>query len=191
MKRALYFLLTGMLALCLSACGSGESTTVDGGGLLPVENSVREVTEEALPDDTCEPSSAESETSTAPEEEADIVEQTAFDVSVNGRIFSATFADNPGAQAFRKLLAGSAITLEMSDYAGLEKVGPLGQSLPTSDSQTTTQAGDIVLYQGDQIVIFYGSNSWSYTTLGHIDDLTGWEDALGIGDVTVTFSMEG
>ena len=87
MKRALYFLLTGMLALCLSACGSGESTTVDGGGLLPVENSVREVTEEALPDDTCEPSSAESETSTAPEEEADIVEQTAFDVSVNGRIF--------------------------------------------------------------------------------------------------------
>lgn len=189
MKRALYFLLTGMLALCLSACGSGESSTADGGGLPPADNSVQEAIEEALPDDTCEPSSAENETSTAPEEEADIVEQTAFDVTVGGRIFSATFADNPGAQAFGQLLAGGAITLEMSDYAGFEKVGPLGRSLPANDSQTTTQAGDIVLYQGDQIVIFYGSNSWSYTRLGKIDDLTGWAQALGSDSVSVTFSL--
>ena len=53
-----------------------------------------------------------------------------------------------------------------------------------------TQAGDIVLYNANQIVIFYGSNSWSYTRLGHIDDLTGWEEALGSEDVTVTFSLE-
>ena len=70
-----------------------------------------------------------------------------------------------------------------------EKVGPLGRSLPASDSQTTTQAGDIVLYQSNQIVLFYGSNSWNYTRLGSIDDLTGWEDALGSGDVTVTLSL--
>ena len=55
------------------------------------------------------------------------------------------------------------VTLEMDDYSGFEKVGPLGTSLPASNSQTTTQAGDIVLYQGNQIVMFYGSNSWSYT----------------------------
>ena len=78
----------------------------------------------------------------------------------------------------------------MSDYSGFEKVGSLGTSLPASNSQTTTQAGDIVLYNGNQIVVFYGSNSWSYTRLGHIDDLTGWEDALGSGDVTVIFSLE-
>ena len=71
--------------------------------------------------------------------------------------------------------------VQMSDYSGFEKVGPLGTSLPASNSQTTTQAGDIVLYNGNQIVIFYGSNSWSYTRLGHIDDLTGWEEALGSG----------
>ena len=57
------------------------------------------------------------------------------------------------------------------------------------NSQTVTQAGDIVLYNGNQIVIFYGSNSWSYTRLGKIDDLTGWKRALGSGDVTVTFSV--
>lgn len=77
----------------------------------------------------------------------------------------------------------------MSDYAGFEKVGSLGRSLPTSNSQTTTQSGDIVLYNGDQIVIFYASNSWSYTRLGKIDDLTGWEEALGSNDVIVTFSI--
>ncbi len=78
----------------------------------------------------------------------------------------------------------------MSDYSGFEKVGALGTSLPSENSQTTTQAGDIVLYQGNQIVMFYGSNSWSYTRLGHIEDPTGWEEALGSGDVTVTFSLE-
>ena len=83
------------------------------------------------------------------------------------------------------------LTIQMSDYGGFEKVGSLGQSLPTGNSQTTTQAGDIVLYQGNQVVIFYGSNSWSYTRLGKIDDLTGWEEALGGGDITVTFSLQG
>lgn len=77
----------------------------------------------------------------------------------------------------------------MSDYSGFEKVGSLGTSLPASNSQTTTQAGDFVLYNGNQIVVFYGSNSWSYTRLGYIDNLTGWEEALGNGDVMVTFSL--
>lgn len=77
----------------------------------------------------------------------------------------------------------------MHDYAGFEKAGPLGTNLPTSNVQTTTHAGDIVLYQGNQIVIFYGSNSWSYTRLGKIDDLSGWEDALGSENVIVTFSL--
>lgn len=78
----------------------------------------------------------------------------------------------------------------MSDYAGFEKVGSLGQSLPTENSRITARSGDIVLYQGNQIVMFYGSNSWSYTRLGKIDDLAGWQEALGNGDVTVTLSMQ-
>lgn len=77
----------------------------------------------------------------------------------------------------------------MSDYSGFEKVGPLGRSLTTDNHQTTTSAGDIVLYSGDQIVMFYGSNSWSYTRIGKIDDLSGWEEALGSGSITAVFTI--
>lgn len=69
-------------------------------------------------------------------------------------------------------------------------MGPLGSELPTQDAPITTEPGDVVLYQGNQIVIFYGTNSWSYTPLAHVIDLTGWEDALGTGDVAVTLSLE-
>ena len=125
--------------------------------------------------------------------ETESVEDTArkMKIEVNGSTFTATLADNAAADALVDWVEEGPVTLELSDYAGFEKVGPLGRSLPAPDSQTTTHAGDIVLYQGDQIVLFYGSNSWSYTRLGHIDDLTGWEDALGGGDVTVTLSLEG
>ena len=82
------------------------------------------------------------------------------------------------------------VTIQMSVYAGFEKVGALGTSLPAEDRQITAQAGDIVLYNGNQIVLFYGANSWSYTKLGRIDDLSGWEEALGGGDITVSFSVE-
>lgn len=124
-------------------------------------------------------------------EEESIMQQNTFSVTVGGKTFSAVFAENAGAQALKELLAGGDLTISMSDYAGFEKVGSLGRSLPTENSQTTTQAGDIVLYQGNQIVIFYGSNSWSYTRLGKIENLTGWQEALGSGDVTVTFSLKG
>ena len=112
-------------------------------------------------------------------------------VHVNGQNFTATLEENAAADALVDMMEQGPVTIQMSDYSGFEKVGPLGTSLPTSNQQTTTQAGDIVLYQGNQIVIFYGSNSWSYTRLGHIDDLSGWEEALGTGDVTVTFSLGG
>lgn len=112
-------------------------------------------------------------------------------VEVGGKHFTATLEDNKAAETLAEMMQEDPVTIQMSDHGGFEKVGDLGTDLPTSNRQTTTQAGDIVLYQGNQIVMFYGSNSWSYTRLGHIDDLTGWEEALGSGDVTVTLSMEG
>ena len=113
-----------------------------------------------------------------------------MDVRVGGSTFTATLEENEAVDALVEMMEQAPVTIQMRDYSGFEKVGPLGTSLPTSNRQITTQTGDIVLYQGDQIVMFYGSNSWSYTRLGRIEDLTGWEEALGSGDVTVTFSLE-
>jgi cystine transport system substrate-binding protein len=122
------------------------------------------------------------------EREEDMVRK--MNVQIGNAVFTATLEKNDAVSAFVEMLQENPVVLKMNDYSGFEKVGSLGKSLPASNSQTTTNAGDIVLYNENQIVIFYGSNSWSYTRLGHIDDLTGWEEALGSGDVTVTFSLE-
>lgn len=139
----------------------------------------------------CSTASHPSPTSTiSPEPKEDTTVDThTFYLTVEGVTFPATFADNQGAEALADLLTDGPLTLSLEDYGGFEKVGSLGQSLPTSNTHITTQSGDIVLYQGNQIVLFYGSNAWSYTRLGQVTDLTGWQEALGHGDVTVTFSL--
>ena len=111
-------------------------------------------------------------------------------MQVGNSSFTVTLENNSAANALADMLREKPLVIQMSDYSGFEKVGSLGKRLPTSNSQTTTNAGDIVLYNGNQIVIFYGSNTWSYTRLGKIDDLSGLEEALGSGDVTVIFSMK-
>ena len=100
--------------------------------------------------------------------------------------------DNESVEALRELCQNGPLTIQMSMYGGFEQVGSIGQSLPRNDSQTTTQSGDIVLYSGDQIVVFYGSNSWAYTRLGHVTDKSDEEMAqlLGNGDVTITVEMK-
>lgn len=79
----------------------------------------------------------------------------------------------------------------MSDYGNMEKVGLIGKDLPVNDEDITTKAGDLILYQGNSLVIYYDKNSWNFTRLGKIDGVTGQEllDAFGDGDVTVTFSL--
>jgi hypothetical protein len=117
--------------------------------------------------------------------------QTKIDVTINGNTQTATLSDNVATEAFRELLGDGAITIRMSDYGGFEKVGALPQSLPTANEQITTVAGDIMLYQGNNIVMFYGSNSWSYTRLGRFDGLSTSElkTFLESGNVDVTISL--
>ena len=99
--------------------------------------------------------------------------------------------DNASVEAL-KTLAAEGLANEMSMYGGFEQVGSIGQSLPWDDQQTTTTSGDIVLYSGNQMVVFYGSNSWAYTRLGHITDQTPeqMKALLGNGDVTITRSIK-
>ena len=117
-------------------------------------------------------------------------EETVLNITVGEYTFYGTFENNSSGEAFREWLARGPITVEMRDYGGFEKVGDLGRTLPRNDSKITTQAGDVILYQGNQIVIYYDSNSWSLTRLGRISDTAGLKEKLGTGTVRVTFSME-
>ena len=111
-------------------------------------------------------------------------------LTIGDREVPVTWEDNDSVSDL-KVLAQDGLTIEMSMYGGFEQVGPIGRSITRNDSQTTTSSGDIVLYSGDQIVIFYGSNSWSYTRLGKISlSENEMKDLLSNGDVTITFSME-
>ena len=104
---------------------------------------------------------------------------------------SATLADNSSAMAFYELLEKGPVTIKMTDYGNFEKVGPLGTKLPRNDTQITTTAGDIILYQGNQITIYYDTNSWNFTRLGKVDGMTQAElkKILGKGDVTAVFEI--
>lgn len=104
---------------------------------------------------------------------------------------TATLADNSSAVAFYELLKKDPLTVKLNEYGGFEKVGSLGTSLSRNDRQVKTSAGDIMLYQGNQITIFYNGNSWSYTPLGKVDGVTQAElkKILGKGDVTAVFSV--
>ena len=104
---------------------------------------------------------------------------------------TATLAANSSATAFYELLKKDPLTVKLNEYGGFEKVGSLGTSLPRNDRQVKTSAGDIMLYQGDQITIFYNGNSWSYTPLGKVDGVTQAElkKILGKGNVTAVFSI--
>ncbi|MBR2717539.1 MAG: hypothetical protein IKD79_07395 [Oscillospiraceae bacterium] len=107
-------------------------------------------------------------------------------LEIDGREVPVTWEDNPSVAALSELLP---LTIRMSAYGGFEQVGPMGQSIERNDAQITTDCGDIVLYAGDRMVIFYGTNTWAYTRLGHIDlsrqELTA---LLGGDSVAVTLS---
>ena len=104
---------------------------------------------------------------------------------------TATLEDNSSAAAFYELLQKSPIEVKMHDYGNFEKVGNLPKSLPRNDTKITTAPGDIILYQGNQITIYYDKNSWNFTRLGKVDDVTQSElkSILGKGNVTATFDI--
>jgi len=112
-------------------------------------------------------------------------------LSIDGIQVEVDWEENESVAALRELVALNPLTIQMSMYGGFEQVGPLGTSLPRQDVQTHTNYGDIVLYSGNQIVVFHGSNSWAYTRLGHIRDLSQAElkEMLGRHDVTITLAL--
>ena len=118
--------------------------------------------------------------------------ETKLLISVGDTELTATLADNSSAQALVELLKQGDITIDMSDYSNFEKVGELPETLPKNDEQINTDYGDLILYLGHRFVIYYDKNSWNFTKLGHIDNISQEElkAILGEGDVTVTLSLK-
>lgn len=112
-------------------------------------------------------------------------------IKVNNQILDVELEDNSATKELKEKLKNGDILVEAHEYGGFEKVGDLGFSLPREDTNITTSSGDIVLYQGNQISIFYNSNSWSYTKLGKIQNTSSNElkNVLGNGDVKITFTL--
>ena len=126
-----------------------------------------------------------------PESDEDKVEEKeTMIMEINDKAVDVTWEENASVEEL-KGLAQTGLTISMSMYGGFEQVGPIGKSIVSDDKQTVTKPGDIVLYSSDKIVVFYGSNSWSYTRLGKINmSQKELEELLGNGDVTVTLSVE-
>ena len=122
--------------------------------------------------------------STQTETDNESGEEIEMRLSIGGTAVPVTWESNASVEALKNLCP---LTIQMSMYGGFEQVGSIGQSIVRNDRQTDTHYGDIVLYSGNQIVIFYGSNSWAYTRLGHVNlSQQEMRNLLGNGDVSIT-----
>lgn len=175
-KKITAILFACMMIVSLTACvQSGTAEELTEAVAEPIEEEVTE----PIADEEAETENKE------PEQEETMV------IVINGETISVEWEDNETASALKSLVSEEPISIQMSMYGGFEQVGNLGKSLPRNDKQITTEAGDIVLYSGNQIVMFYGSNSWSYTRIGKVTEKTQseLEDLLGNGDVTITIKF--
>jgi hypothetical protein len=107
-----------------------------------------------------------------------------------GREFTATLVKNSSTAALKELLKVGPITINMRDYGNMEKFGGLGKSLPTNDERITTEPGDLILYQGNALAIYYAPNTWTFTRLGKINDVKVEELKAVLGEGNVTVKLE-
>lgn len=184
-------------ALLLSACGSQGQTprvesTPPAEQALPVQEALSgEGAAQAIPqpEETPEAPPADPAPAELPEKKEEV---QMLKIQIGEDILYAVLEDNSSAEALREKLLAEPLTLEMHDYGGFEKVGDLPWTLPRNDRQITTQPGDVILYLGSQLTLYYDVNSWSFTRVARIEEATGAQlrELLGEGAVTITFSVE-
>ena len=111
-------------------------------------------------------------------------------IKVNDKILNVKLEDNSSAKAFVEKLNNGDIIVNARDFDNFEKVGSLGFDLPTNDTRITTTPGDLILYQGNQITLYYDTNTWSFTKLGKVENISKEElkEILGSGDVELVFT---
>ena len=194
MKKLVALVVVLLLSITLTACGNvqnkaestvqpetSSNTNSDGSSVLEST-----ITSEENTDDAQKP-----QTSTEDNGASEETEEKALKMTIGSTPVSVKWEDNESVNYLKELCRDQPVIISMSMYGGFEQVGNIGADLPRNDVQTTTASGDIVLYSDNQLVVFYGSNSWAYTRLGHITDKTSQEmtELLSGGNVTITLSI--
>ena len=193
-KTIFLSLMMLMLSIVLSACANSpdDNMSVDEENIVE-ENTIEEKvtdSEGVVGGETKVNDEIESNKETKVSNEIKKNEEQNMVMKIGDTSVDVTWEDNDSIKELNKL-AESGLSISMSMYGGFEQVGSIGQSISRNDVQMTTQSGDIVLYSGNQLVVFYGSNSWSYTKLGKINlSQKELEKLLGNGDVTITLVLE-
>ena len=158
--------------------------------LAPDPEPTQEVQLETEPEPDPEPQPEPAPEGAPAQEPESEEEKMTMQLKIGDTPLSVSWEDNAAVQALEELCVQGPLSISMTRYGGFEQVGPIGQTLPREDAQTTTQPGDLVLYSGNQLVVFYGSNSWAYTRLGHITDATQEElSALLKEDTIITLYL--
>ena len=199
MKKISVISLIALCCVLFSACNSGENqteitqpTTSEHATTEMTTQPITNISTESITQATETTEFNEQETQAQSVEHTEYTEETtALQMTIGNTSVSVDWEDNESVQSLKELCRNQPLTIYMSMYGGFEQVGSIGTALPQNDMQTTTSAGDIVLYSGNQMVVFYGSNSWAYTRLGHITDKTQAEltELLSNGNVTVTLTF--
>ena len=185
-------LLVPVLVLVLTLVTSGGGKQAESAEVSVSEQSEDSTSEEQVASETESLSESFANENKVTQEDTKEDTEAMMQMRIGDTLVAVEWEDNESVRALKNLCSDTPLTIQMSMYGGFEQVGSIGTSLPRNDVQITTGAGDIVLYSGNQIVVFYGSNSWAYTRLGHItnQDAAGMSKLLGNGDVTITISME-
>lgn len=175
MKRylPLFVLLLLLCSWVLSSCGTRDNATAG------------DSTAETVPSDSETDGITSEEPNDSEKKEEHIGVLT---LQIDGRIIPVTWEENESTAELRRQAAKGNITIPLSPYGGFEQVGSLGRAYPASDVRQTAESGDIMLYASSNVVLYYGSNTWAYTKLGHID-LPADEMTALLGGDAVTVSI--
>ena len=117
-------------------------------------------------------------------------ESEAMLLEVNGYTFEVELENNTSVKALKEYVSKEKRTLSLDDYGNFEKEGNLGITLPRNDETITTKEGDLILYLGNKLCLYYNQNTWDFTKLGHIKDTTHLKEVLGKGSVQVALLMK-
>ena len=181
MKKLFTFIA---IFLLFSACSSDASSSPTGASVAGASQATAN-----------EPRSSVSKAQSVNSSSSEVSEEPApmkLKIHVNDTTFTATLNGNSSAKALVELLQKGDLTLDMEDFSNFEKVADLPVTLPRNDTPTDTDAGDLILYLGKRIVIYYDKNSWNFTPLGKIDNVNKkrLKQILGDGNAIVTFSVK-